>query len=517
MRLQFSIRARLIITLMVLGILLIVTGALGQIGMQASNDALEQAYSNELVAATALGKSNLNLMIVRTTLDRVLLHPEAPGIPALIDKAMNYLAVSDAAWRQYSELPRGNDEAVLSDAVAQARENFLHQAIEPMTEMMKKSDHDGADKLAMTVVPPLSVALTTSSTALDKFRAQQGSSRFAEAHTRYLTLQAMAVGAIVLGLLACLASGFSLLRAISRPLALTVRHFDRIAQGDLTHRVEFRSGDEMGRLIDGLAVMQDSIAVMVGEVAGGAESIASASRQIALGNSDLSQRTEKQAAALEETAATMEQLTAIVKQNSANTDQAQELTDTARTIASQGAQAMSRVVQTMGEIDQSAQKIVDIIGVIEGIAFQTNILALNAAVEAARAGEQGRGFAVVASEVRTLAQRSAVAAKEIKELIGASATRVADGTRQVGDAGGTMNQIETAVQRVAGIMREIAAASREQSSGIEQVNRAVTQMDEVSQQNAALVDEAAAAAASLEQQAALLKTTVGRFRVNSLE
>ncbi|HEF4728214.1 TPA: hypothetical protein SAO08_005896, partial [Burkholderia multivorans] len=228
---------------------------------------------------------------------------------------------------------------------------------------------------------------------------------------------------------------------------------------------------------------------------------------------DLSQRTEEQAAALQQTAASMEQLTATVKQNADHALEAQACADDAREIATRGATVVGEVIGTMGEIDQSSQKVADIIGTIEGIAFQTNILALNAAVEAARAGEQGRGFAVVAGEVRTLAQRSASAAKEIRTLIGESVERVANGSRLVGVAGETMRDIQQAIARVAGIMTEIAAASNEQRDGIEQVNRAVSQMDQVSQQNAALVEQAAAAAASLEEQAEGLRRAVGAFRV----
>ncbi|AOJ70095.1 MULTISPECIES: methyl-accepting chemotaxis protein [Burkholderia] len=286
----------------------------------------------------------------------------------------------------------------------------------------------------------------------------------------------------------------------------------RIASGDLSRPVAVRAGDKSS-MMAAMRDMQGRLQATIGGIRQAAESIAAASHEIAAGNHDLSQRTEQQAASLEETAASMEELTATVKQNAENARQASGLANSASEIALKGNDVVSRVIGTMGEINDSSQKIADIIGVIDGIAFQTNILALNAAVEAARAGEQGRGFAVVAGEVRSLAQRSATAAKEIKQLIDASVERVHNGSALVGQAGETMTEILQAVRRVTDIMGEIAAASEEQSSGISQVGRAVTQMDEMTQQNAALVEEAAAAASSLQEQAARLRESVSAFQV----
>ncbi|OND95296.1 hypothetical protein AQ941_23905 [Burkholderia pseudomallei] len=283
----------------------------------------------------------------------------------------------------------------------------------------------------------------------------------------------------------------------------------RIAAGDLTRPVAVRAGDGTS-MMAAMRDMQGRLRSTIGGIRRAAESIAAASHEIASGNHDLSQRTEQQAASLEETAASMEELTATVKQNAENARQASGLANNASEIALKGNDVVSRVIGTMGEINDSSRKIADIIGVIDGIAFQTNILALNAA---ARAGEQGRGFAVVAGEVRSLAQRSATAAKEIKQLIDASVERVNNGSALVGQAGETMTEILQAVRRVTDIMGEIAAASEEQSSGISQVGRAVTQMDEMTQQNAALVEEAAAAASSLQEQAARLRESVSAFQV----
>jgi methyl-accepting chemotaxis protein-1 (serine sensor receptor) len=516
MRFKLTIKLRLLATLALLGVLLVSTGILGIAGMRASNGAVKQAYLNDVAAATALGRSNLNLTVVRTTLDRVLLHPEAPDTGALVDKALSYLAVSNTAWTAYQALPASDAEAVLSKAVSDARATLLHDAIEPMIEAIRKSDHATADKLAMVDVPPLSAALTQKSAALDKFRNEQGATRYQLAQDRYDTLQTFTLIAIAVGLLACVISGFNLLRSISRPLNLTLRHLERIARGDMTEKLDLDAGDEMGQLAASVGTMQDGIATMIEQIARGTESIAAATHQISAGNTDLSQRTEEQAASVEETAASMEQLTSAVTQNAEHARQGRALAESTNVAATRGADVVDKVVTTMGQIDESARKMGEIIGVIEGIAFQTNILALNAAVEAARAGDKGRGFAVVAAEVRTLAQRSAVASKEIKQLIDISAARVADGSLLVNEAGVTIGEVRAAVHRVTVIMGEIATASAEQSDGIEEVNRAVSQMDEMSQQNAALVEQAAAAAASLDEQTVLLKAAAGRFQLRRL-
>ena len=289
----------------------------------------------------------------------------------------------------------------------------------------------------------------------------------------------------------------------------------KIAGGDLTSNLNVKAGDTSSMMYS-LQVMQDSLRKIVAGIKESVDLIDTSSKEIAQGNTDLSQRTEEQAASLEETAASMEQLTSTVKQNAENAKQANQLARGASEIASKGGAVVGQVVGTMSSINESSRKIVDIISVIDGIAFQTNILALNAAVEAARAGEQGRGFAVVAAEVRNLAQRSAAAAKEIKTLIGSSVEKVEDGTRLVDEAGKTMEGIVTAVKRVTDIMAEISAASNEQSTGIEQVNQAITQMDEVTQQNAALVEEAAAAAESMEEEAQHLSQSVSVFKLDGM-
>jgi methyl-accepting chemotaxis protein len=286
----------------------------------------------------------------------------------------------------------------------------------------------------------------------------------------------------------------------------------RIADGDLTVDVPVKAGDQSSMMY-AMRHMRDKLAAIVTEVRSGTDTIATASSQISAGNADLSSRTEEQAGSLEETASSMEELTSTVRQNADNAQQASAMAASASSVAAKGGQVVAQVVDTMGAINESARKIADIISVIDGIAFQTNILALNAAVEAARAGEQGRGFAVVAGEVRNLAHRAGAAAKEIKTLIDDSVEKVGQGSQLVDQAGATMEEIVGSVQRVTDIMSEISAASREQSSGINQVNQAITQMDQVTQQNAALVEEASAASESMQEQAARLATLVGTFTV----
>jgi methyl-accepting chemotaxis protein len=321
----------------------------------------------------------------------------------------------------------------------------------------------------------------------------------------------------VLGVIALAIGGvfaWVITHSITGPLNEAVAVASRVATGDLTSRIEEKSRDEIGQLFDALRQMNGSLSEIVGNVRSGTENIGVASGEIAQGNADLSARTESQASSLEETASSMEELTSTVKQNAENARQANQLVVSASDVAMRGGNVVGQVVETMGSIKESSRKIVDIIGVIDGIAFQTNILALNAAVEAARAGEQGRGFAVVAAEVRNLAQRSAGAAKEIKQLISDSVEKVDAGSRLVDEAGKTMGEIVTSVKHVADIMNEITAASQEQSSGIEEVNRAIAQMDEMTQQNAALVEEAAATAESMQQQAATLSQAVSVFKMD---
>ena len=367
----------------------------------------------------------------------------------------------------------------------------------------------------------------TASAANSKFReAIDSYLAFVDAHTDALAARAEAdhstarmvtIALLAIAVILALGCWVFINRTVLRPLHEAGGHFDKIAGGDFTGRIEVRSTNEIGSLFAAIKRMQESLTRTVSAVRRGVDEINVGSREISAGNTDLSSRTEQQAASLEETAASMEQLASTVKQNADNARQANQLAASASDVAERGGSAVSEVVTTMQAISASSRKISEIVSVIDGIAFQTNILALNAAVEAARAGEQGKGFAVVAGEVRSLAQRSAQAAKEIKGLIEDSVGKVGAGSQQVERAGATMQEIVASVKRVTDIMGEISAASEEQSSGIDQVNRAVSQMDEVTQQNAALVEEAAAAAGSLQEQSQRLAEAVAVFKINAGE
>ncbi|OBV41572.1 methyl-accepting chemotaxis protein [Janthinobacterium psychrotolerans] len=338
----------------------------------------------------------------------------------------------------------------------------------------------------------------------------------AEAHAQYERNRSLIVLISLIGVLISIGAGFVITRSILKQLggepSYAMAVAEEIASGNLDRPIVVQDADRTS-LMFSIKAMRDQLAQIVGRVRSGTDTIATASAQIAAGNLDLSSRTEEQASSLEETASSMEELTGTVKQNADNARQANQLAVSASEVAQKGGSVVAQVVETMASINESSKKIVDIIGVIDGIAFQTNILALNAAVEAARAGEQGRGFAVVATEVRNLAHRSAAAAKEIKVLIDDSVTKVAVGGKLVDDAGATMADIVQSITRVTDIMSEIASASTEQTMGIEQVNSAISQMDEVTQQNAALVEEASAAASAMQEQAAVLSDVVSVFKL----
>ena len=368
--------------------------------------------------------------------------------------------------------------------------------------------------LTQQAAPSLKIVLGALDSLL-AYEAQQAAQAATDAETLSASARAYM---IILGSVAVLLGAFVawiITRSITHPINAAVAVAETVASGDLSSHIVVNSSDETGRLLGALKAMNDSLLGVVAQVRHGTDAISTASSEIAAGNLDLSSRTEEQASSLEETASAMEELTSTVKQNADNARQANQLAKSASEVAVRGGSIVSQVVDTMGTINESSKKIVDIIGVIDGIAFQTNILALNAAVEAARAGEQGRGFAVVATEVRNLAHRSASAAKEIKELIAASVANVDTGSRLVNEAGQTMGDIVDSIVRVTDIMGEITSATHEQTIGIEQINMAIAQMDEVTQQNAALVEEAAAASQSMQEQAGELAHVVGFFKTGN--
>ncbi|CAB3806230.1 Methyl-accepting chemotaxis protein I [Paraburkholderia ultramafica] len=511
-----SIRVRLALAMSFLGALLIVGGVMGVAGVSMSNADLQELYSNDLASSAALGRASVSLARARLFLFRIALDPTSSGVPEQTENARDQLAASKKAWDAYRALSfSGPDEARRAADVNAKFDALVAKGTEPMFSAIATHDAAKITDVTLHMRASLFSDVTNGMDALDRIQVTTARATFDAAQARFHWFVGVAIAGVLTALGAAAFAWWSLQRAIGAPLAQALDHFRAIADGDLTTQVEVRTGDEMGQLMSGLQAMQRKLVQTIRVVREGSRSIDTAAQEISAGNLDLSQRTEEQAASLEETASSMEELTSTVRQNADNARQANQVVSSTALLTEQGNLAAQEVVQTMRGLSDASGKIAEITGVIEGIAFQTNILSLNAAVEAARAGEQGRGFAVVASEVRSLAQRSATASREIKELIADSLTRVETGARQVDRATQTMADILASVRKVSDLMGEIAAASEEQSKGIEQVNQAVAQMDQVTQQNAALVEQASASALSLKEQAGQLETTVSVFRLQA--
>ena len=441
----------------------------------------------------------------------------------LTDDKKEEIATRERANKQMDSLLK--ELAAYGKLISQPREKELYPEIERniaqyrevhlrMNALFEQGQKPAGHALMNSSSTPVYRKLQDNINELSAVNAKGAEVSDAEANRIYRESRLAIVCLLAVCIVLAMVLSWWIARLVARPLIRAVSIARQVAKGDLTSQIPYAGRDETGQLMDALKQMNGNLLHIVREVRMGTDTITTASAEIATGNMDLSMRTEQQASALEETASSMEELTSTVKQNGDNVRQANEFARSATDIARQGAAAVADVVATMAAINTSSNKIVDIISVIDGIAFQTNILALNAAVEAARAGEQGRGFAVVASEVRTLAQRSAAAAKEIKTLIGDSLDKVKIGNELVSNAGSTMAQVVSGIERVTDIMSEITSAGREQEAGIEQINQAVTEMDAVTQQNAALVEEAAAAAAALEEQAAQLAKVVSVFKLD---
>ena len=506
---NMTIKSRVIMVVGLLSLLLVGVGVLGISGLSQSNDAFKGAIPlGDLgLIADRMQRARLNAVIsaygrnTETVKQRQALNEQRDA------------EIADT-WQKYLTTTLTHEEKNLAENFGRQWKDYVDERDRTMA-LAASGDFDLAIKNATVVATPKFDAAHASLFKLLELRRDSAAAEYAHAENQFQTTLTMTIAALVAGVLIAILIGYLLVRAIVGPLNKAIEAANRVASGDLTGEIEVDSTNELGRLLQALKSMNDSLLDLVGKVRNSNESISTASREIASGNLDLSQRTEEQASSLEETASSLEELTSTVRQNAENARQANQLAVGASEVAYKGGTVVGQVVQTMSSINDSSKKIVEIISVIDGIAFQTNILALNAAVEAARAGEQGRGFAVVATEVRTLAQRSAAAAKEIKGLINDSVAKVDEGTKLVDEAGVTMEEIVTAVKRVTDIMSEISAASQEQSSGIEQINQAVTQMDEATQQNAALVEEASAAAESMKEQAHVLTQVVSRFRLSA--
>ncbi|VVE61835.1 HAMP domain-containing protein [Pandoraea captiosa] len=512
---NWTIRWRLRMAVAGLAALVLIIGGLALLGLRDTVGSLREVYDKELASTRLLGESEIHIGRARAV---VLRAPQAPSEDvksADVRKGTEYWGESAKAWQAYLALPSDGEEQRLAAQVTAAR-----QALKDAFTSTQNSIAAGQTDVYYAQAAVLGKRYTSYVNANDALKTlydTRARSSFDSAVATYDRLFALTLCAIGFAIVAAILTARSLNRAITRPLDDVLEHFEEMAGGDLQRPVHVTSSDEMGRLLGALGNMKAQLNDTVAKVRKSGEAIAASAREIAAGNLDLSARTEQQAASLEETAASMEELTSTVRQNMEHARAANQLAREASEQTGAGDAAMSEVTDTMRAIDAGSAKIRDIIALIDGIAFQTNILALNAAVEAARAGEQGRGFAVVAGEVRTLAQRSASAARDIKTLIESSAERSAAGSRIVGEAGAAMHTIAASVQRVTDIMAEISAASEEQTAGIDQVARAVTQMDEVTQQNAALVEQASAAAQSLAEQAESLKAAVAVFRLTQGE
>ncbi|RDK04262.1 methyl-accepting chemotaxis protein [Paraburkholderia lacunae] len=513
---KLSIRTCLTAMVVFFFVVLLAGAAAGLLSLRSSNASLQQMYTVDTPAVADLEGSAgqlLRLRLALATYASLIDLNDQDGANAVLGRFDQYQKVSDERLAHYmSRATMGADEQRLIKDMQDKRDTFLREGVEPALAALKSGDRTSFQQLQAHKLSSLYTAYEKAMLALEQLQLDHGAQRYQDAQDLFYAICIVVAVGMVVSLLGSWIGRTVLVRAIVSPVDATIAQFQRIANGDLTSKIVVTSDNEMGRLAAALSKMQDSLIATVSTVRQGTESIDTGVSEIAAGNADLSQRTEEQAASLEETAASIEQLTSTVKQTADNAKQASGLAQGASSLAAQGGDLTEQVVDTMHGIVDDSRRIADIIGVIEGIAFQTNILALNAAVEAARAGEQGRGFAVVASEVRSLAQRSAGAAKEIKALIDASTARVQAGSQLVERSGSTMTEIVDAIARVSSIMSEIAAAAIEQSTGIDQVNLAVAQMDEVTQQNAALVEQAAAAAGSLEEQARRLTSAVAVFQ-----
>ena len=478
------------------------------------NEATTDLATNWLPGMRSLGEYRAAVATIKRAEALYILDDKPEDTAADLKRIEDAKIAAATAWKDYATTITPGAEEKFAKEIQLGQDSYYAG----LSRVLAVS-HDEAgfqEKAKGIFVGPSKAGFSAAMAALDRdveFQTKGGDAAYKDAELSYGQTRWTVIALLVTAVGAGAVLALLITRSITRPIARALEVAETVANGDLTSQINSNSTDETGLLLAALKRMNESLVRIVSQVRNGADSIATGSVQISNGNADLSQRTEEQASNLEETAASMEELTATVKQNADTARQATQLASDASQAATEGGRVVGQVVSTMSAISESSRKIVDIIGVIDGIAFQTNILALNAAVEAARAGEQGRGFAVVASEVRSLAQRSAQAAKEIKTLIGDSVEKVEGGTKLVDEAGQSMEGIVSRVKRVNDLIEEISAASREQSTGIGQIGEAVNQLDQVTQQNAALVEESAAAAESLKHQAAQLAQTVSVFRL----
>jgi methyl-accepting chemotaxis protein len=510
-----TVKARLIGVLGLLCVMLLVGAWMGLGGMARANESARQIYQDELLPLTSINEVARGSLLNFIALSEAAFHKDDK---AIVKQKLGEVAKTEA---ENAALLKKLAATNLSPAVRkqwvvfESARGDVASSMAQITDALNHADEGANSALYSDVLPNVSI-MSSEMSKLIGMQIEEGRQQYESAVASYQRIRIMTFAALVAGMLTAVLMAFFLIRSIVGTLNRAVRVANAISQGQLGHHILTSRKDELGRLLEALRLMDERLTLTVGEVRRGSDAVGMAAHQMAQGNDDLSQRTQEQASSLEETASSMEQMTSTVKQNAENASHANQLARGAREQAEHGGEVAGRAIVAMGEIDASSRKIADIVGLIQEIAFQTNLLALNAAVEAARAGEQGRGFAVVATEVRSLAQRSAGAAKEIKGLIKDSEDKVRSGSELVSQSGKALVEIVDSVKKVTDIVAEIAAASQEQSIGIDQVNHAVMQMDEMTQQNAALVEEAAAAARVMQEQAGELTQQVGFFQLSEV-
>ena len=509
-----TIKIRLTVVLAILSLMMIVLGSAGMSSLSNTNGSLQTVYEDRLVALGQLQDVIRSMNRAQIAMAHAALEGPA-ALPAMVNTVEEASASVEKVWKSYAATSMTDEEKALVKRYSAAHDAYLAEGLQPALAAARAGDLEKMKSVMKGAMSERFLPVRDSINRLVQLQMDVGKQVYESSQASYASFRLLVIGILAGGLALAAGIGWWLVRSISGPLDRAVSIAEAVAAGDLTQHIEVGSQDETGKLLAALREMNRSLVGIVGNVRQATDSIGTASSEIASGNMDLSARTEQQAGSLEETASSLEELTSTVRQNADNAKQANQLAGSASEVARRGGEVVSQVVDKMSAINESAYKIVEIISVIDGIAFQTNILALNAAVEAARAGEQGRGFAVVASEVRNLAQRAGNAAKEIKQLIDNSVSQVEEGSRLAGQAGSTMTEVVNSVQRVTDIIGEISAASGEQSAGLQQINQAVVQMDSATQQNAALVEQAAAAAGALQEQAASLSQAVSVFRLSA--
>jgi methyl-accepting chemotaxis protein-1 (serine sensor receptor) len=511
-----KISTRLLLLVGTLASLLVLIGLLGLYGIDKANTSLSTVYRDRTIPAVDLGQIDALVTGSRMHVAQALANP-LPDVIAFSTKSIeaNQAEVAQR-WKAYADNRLTLQEESIAKKFATDLQTFEQKGLRLAVDALRANDITEAQSAMVEKMTPMATPVKDGIDALKQLQITVAKSEFDEASQRYAVIRGAAIGSIVVGLAFAAVFGFMMMRTITRQLGGEPSDANRVAQwvggGDLTHPISLQSNDTES-LMARLYQMQEKLSAVVSHVRHSSESVARASAEIANDNQHLSDRNEQQAFALQEITSSMQDLANAIQTNAARAMRANELAANASHVATDGGKVVGQVVETMREINDSSRKIVDIIAVIDGIAFQTNILALNAAVEAARAGEQGRGFAVVASEVRSLAGRAANAAKEIKSLIGASVERVEKGSLLVGQAGSTMNEVVSSIGQVSGIIGEISSASREQSAGVAQVESAVARMDQATQQNSAMVEEIAAAANGLRHESEDLVANVAQFKL----